>query len=123
MKFLLDMPLSPGLAAWLKQQGHDAIHAVDLGLDAVPDAAILERARNEGRVVVTADLDFPRLLALAEAQGPGLILFRGGDFGEPECIERLTQLFKKVSHHDLETSVVVIERHRIRLRRLPIGPY
>jgi len=33
----------------------------------------------EVRTVVTADLDYPRLLALAGAAGPGRILFRGGD--------------------------------------------
>lgn len=55
MKFLVDMPLSPVLAVWLTQQGHDAIHALDAGLDRAPDEAILERARKEQRVVVTAD--------------------------------------------------------------------
>jgi hypothetical protein len=33
--------------------------------------------------VVTVDLDYPRLLALAAAAGPGLILFRRGDWSEP----------------------------------------
>lgn len=29
MKFLIDMPLSTGLAIWLVQQGHDAAHAFE----------------------------------------------------------------------------------------------
>jgi predicted nuclease of predicted toxin-antitoxin system len=123
MRFLIDMPLSAALATWLKQQGHDALHAADLGLASAPDAAILERARHEGRVAVTADLDYPRLLALTGARGPGLILFRGGDYSERECIERLAQVFQKVSSQELENSIVVIERRRIRLRRLPPGPH
>lgn len=122
MKFLIDMPLSPALAAWLRREGHDALHVADLGMAMAPDAAILERACNQGRVAVTADLDYPRLLALAEARGPGLILFRGGDYSERECIERLAQVFKKVTSQELENSIVVIERRRIRLRRLPLGP-
>jgi len=121
MKFLVDMPLSPAVATWLKRQGHDALHAVDLGLALASDATILERARNEGRVTVTADLDYPRLLALAGARGPGLILFRGGDYNEQECIERLALMFQKVINQELENSIVVIEKRRIRLRRLPLG--
>jgi predicted nuclease of predicted toxin-antitoxin system len=121
MKFLVDMPLSPAVATWLKRQGHDALHAVDLGLALASDATILERARNEGRVTVTADLDYPRLLALAGARGPGLILFRGGDYKEQECIERLALMFQKVTNQELENSIVVIEKRRIRLRRLPLG--
>jgi predicted nuclease of predicted toxin-antitoxin system len=69
-------------------------------------------------VVLTADLDYPRLLALTQAQAPGLILFRGGDFSERECVERLAQVFERVPPHVLENSIVVVERSRIRLRRL-----
>lgn len=118
MRFLIDMPLSPALAPWLRQQGHEAIHAGEAGLEQASDAVILERARSEGQVVLTADLDYPRLMALTHAQQPGLILFRGGDFSEQECIARLTQVFERVQPQVLKNSIVVVERSRIRLRRL-----
>jgi predicted nuclease of predicted toxin-antitoxin system len=44
MKFLVDMPLSPGLFRWLGERGHDAVHAANLGLERAPDTTILERA-------------------------------------------------------------------------------
>lgn len=47
MKFLIDMPLSTGLAIRLMQQGHDAVHAFELGLARASDEAILERAQRE----------------------------------------------------------------------------
>lgn len=59
MKFLIDMPLSPGLAMWLVQQGHDAVHTLELGLARASDEVILERARGEQRLVVTADWTIP----------------------------------------------------------------
>ena len=65
MKFLVDMPLSPALARWLEHEGHDAVHACDIGLSCASDEAVLNEARGERRVVVTADLDYPRLLTLA----------------------------------------------------------
>ena len=73
MRFLVDMPLSPGLASWLVQQGHDAIHAAEAELHRAADDEIMERARSESRIVVTADLDYPRLLAMEQAASPGLI--------------------------------------------------
>lgn len=122
MRFLVDMPLSQELAVWLVRQGHDAVHALEAGLDRAPDEVILERARNEQRVIVTADLDYPRLLALAQAEGPGLILFRGGNYSEQEAVERLTRALETVPNEELPNSIVVIEKGRIRRRRLPLEP-
>jgi predicted nuclease of predicted toxin-antitoxin system len=122
MKFFIDMPLSPKLADWLARQGHDAVHASKVGLDRASDTEILERARNEQRVVITADLDYPRLLALAQAEGPGVILFRGGNYGEPESLDRLKRALETIPNQELPNSIVVIEKERIRRRRLPLEP-
>ncbi len=122
MKFLVDMPLSPELAVWLVRQGHDAVHASEVGLDRVSDAAILECARDEQRVMVTTDLDFARLLTLQQAEGPGLILFRSGNYSEQETIERLRRALDTIPDEELPSSIVIIEKGRIRRRRLPLEP-
>lgn len=122
MKFLVDMPLSPELVNWLVREGHDAVHALEMGLGQTSDAAILEHARNEQRVLITADLDYPRLLALVQAESPGLILFRGGNYSEQEAVERLRRVLERISTEELPKSIVVIEKERIRRRRLPIEP-
>lgn len=120
MKFLVDMPLSPALAHWLVLQGHDALHAYSMGLGRAADDAILERAVEEQRVIITADLDYPRLLALTEAKEPGLILFRGGNYSEQEALERLARVLAIVPTKELYDSIIVIEKNRIRRRRLPL---
>lgn len=104
------------------QQGHDALHALQAGLDRSSDEVILGRSRNEKRVIITADLDYPRLLALAQAEGPGLILFRGGNYGEQEAIGRLTRVLETIPNEELPNSIVVVEKGRIRRRRLPLEP-
>ncbi len=73
MKFLLDMPVSPSLLEVLDAHGYKGVHAHQIGQDRATDSELLELARQEGRVVITADLDFPRLLALSLAKGPGLM--------------------------------------------------
>ena len=115
------MPLSPSLAAWLSQGGHDAVHAIGFGLHTAADADIIVRARREGRVIVTADFDYPRLLALAQATEPGLILFRGGDWSEREVRDRLASILHGLSAADIGQSILTIDRNRVRRRRLPIG--
>lgn len=114
------MPLSPAVALWLAKQGHDAIHASRAGLDRASDLTILEYARREQQVVITADLDYPRLLALLQAEGPGLILLRGGNYSEQEIIERLKKTLERVQEAELLNSVIVIEKGRVRRRRLPL---
>lgn len=76
----------------------------------------------EKRVVVTADLDYPRLLALTRAEGPGLILFRGGNYSEQEAVDRLRQALETISNEELPNSIVIIEKGRIRRRWLPLEP-
>jgi predicted nuclease of predicted toxin-antitoxin system len=122
MRFLVDMPLSPDLATWLVENGHEAVHAAELGLYHASDSTILERARIEERVVVTADLDYPRMLALTQSQGPGLILFRGGNYSEKESVECLRRALESVPTDELPHSIIVIQKDRIRRRRLPLQP-
>ncbi len=122
MRFLVDMPLSPKLAEYLRQQGHDAVHASDIGLSFSPDTVILENAKAQGRVIITADLDYPRLLAQAGDCGPGLILFRGGNYSEQQAKELLIWALKVIPENELPNSLVVIDKKRIRRIFLPIGP-
>ncbi|MEO8605505.1 MAG: DUF5615 family PIN-like protein [bacterium] len=121
MRFLVDMALPPQLATWLGERGHDAVHAAALGLERAPDCDIIARARIDDRIVLTADLDYPRLLVLARAERPGLILFRGGQYTDTQLRERLARAMAAVPHAELPTSLVVIEPWRVRRRWLPIG--
>jgi predicted nuclease of predicted toxin-antitoxin system len=120
VKFLIDMPVTPDAVPHLQRLGHDAVHVSAIGLATVPDITILAAARETGSVVVTADLDYPRLLALLHATSPGVILFRGGSYSDAEMLSSLDRVLEQVSESDLARSIVVIDRHRLRRRLLPI---
>ena len=120
MKALLDMPVSVLLLEVLKAHGHEGVHAYEIGKSTAADSELLEIARQEGRIVITADLDFPRLLALSMAEGPGLILFRGGNYSDFEMCELLNKVLQQITVDVLETSICVVDRKRIRITRLPI---
>jgi predicted nuclease of predicted toxin-antitoxin system len=121
MKFLLDMPVSAILLDVLEGSGHEGVHANQIGKDRATDAELLEIARRENRVVITADLDFPRLLALSAVTGPGLILFRGGNYSDVEMCDLLEKVLKKVTPETLAISICVVDKKRIRVTRLPLN--
>ncbi len=114
------MPLSPALAVWLRDQGHDSVHVMELGLHRASDDELIVHAKQEARTIVTADLDYPRLLAMARTTEPSVILFRDGEWSEAEVIERIAEVLAALSESDIEQSIIVIERDRVRRRRLPL---
>jgi len=114
------MPVTPDAAPYLRAAGHDAIHAIDLGLARSSDNELLAVARREGRIVITADLDYPRLIALQQADRPGVILFRGGAYSDREMLALLDRVLARASTLDLDHSIVVVDRTRISRRALPI---
>ncbi len=120
MNFLIDMPLSPQLAAWLRAEGHDAVHACDLSLHQAPNETILAVATSQSRVIITADLDFPRLFATIGSAGPGLILLRGGNYSEAESLECVRRVLMSIAQDEPPKSLVVVDRDRIRRRWLPV---
>jgi predicted nuclease of predicted toxin-antitoxin system len=121
VRFLIDMQLSPALANWLQEKGNDARHVYAVGLGRASDEEILKLARDENRIVITADLDYPRLLALTSASGPGLVLFRGGDFSEKQIIDLMNRVFNAIPEKEFNTSLIVVDRKKIRRRRLPLN--
>ena len=121
MKALLDMPVSSALLDVLRRHGHEGVHAHHIRKDRASDRELLELARGEGRVIITADLDFPRLLAVSEAEGPGVILFQGGNYSDAEMCDLPERVLREVPPEVLERSVSVVDRRRIRVTRLPLG--
>ena len=121
MKFLIDNNLSPLLAEGLKAAGHDAVHLRDLGMQAAPDPAVLQRARVDERVLVSADTDFGGLLSRSRATGPSVLLIRrlaGRRAAEQSAI--ILANLDQVADDLTAGAVVVIGDDWIRIRRLPM---
>ena len=60
------------LAEWLRREGHDVVEARSLGPDP-GDLALLDLAARDGRIVVTLDSDFAKLVYLEGIAHAGLV--------------------------------------------------
>lgn len=117
---LLDQGLPRRTASDLRDLGWDVVHVGEVGMSSAPDHAILDRARDEGRAVVTLDSDFSRILAERRAHQPSVIHVRIERLDR----ERATRLLERIvttMAFDLEAGVIAAVRKRgTRMRRLPI---
>jgi len=120
MRFLADMGISPRTVAFLERLGHEAAHLHAQGLDCMEDSAILDKAREEGRILLTHDLDFGVLMAASGARLPSVITFRLPNM-RPERVNRYLESIVNQHWELLEQGVIVsVTEGQIRVRVLPI---
>ncbi len=121
LRFLVDACVDVRLARWLREQGFDATHLRDEGLQRLSDEEIFAKAIAEGRVVVTHDLDFGEIGALTHGKIASVIVFRLHNPRLPQLIERLSSVLSDSTEALGQGAVVIVEDARHRIRPLPIG--
>lgn len=122
MRFLADAGISPKTVEFFTQLGHDVTHVRTLGLQRAPDANIVERARTDGSIVLSFDLEFGDILALGVMDKPSVILFRLADERADSVNKRLSTVLSE-RRAELESgALILVEDTRYRVRKLPIRP-
>lgn len=91
-------------------------------MHAASDEAILAKALDEERVVVSADSDFGVILADREAGRPSFILFREPKFLRPDDYAEAVLRALPLLEPELSAGCVAVFRHgRLRVRKLPFS--
>lgn len=119
-RILLDQGLAPRAATILRQNGFDAVHVSEIGMERAEDALILERARNDERVCVTLDHDFHAHLAVAGQGRPSVILLRAQGLDAQRQSDLIRIVYVQCEDALSEGAAVSADRESIRIRRLPL---
>jgi predicted nuclease of predicted toxin-antitoxin system len=121
MRFLADMGLARSTVAFLRAQGHDAVHVRDQGLQRLEDKEIVKKARAEGRVILTHDLDFGRIVAVSGDRVPSVITFRLSDMRPLQVNQYLVVVLDRFTEQLEMGALVSVTDGGIRVRSLPVG--
>jgi predicted nuclease of predicted toxin-antitoxin system len=84
------------------------------------DAEILQKARAEGSVLLTHDLDFGDLLAASGESLPSVVTFRLRNMKPDKVIERLTWILSNCERALRHGSIVTVTESHARVHPLPI---
>ncbi len=115
------MGMSQRVVTWLTEQGHDAVHLRDQGLQRFEDEDIVAKAVQEARIILTWDLDFAEILALSGRQHVSAVIFRLHNTRSVHVIRRLERVLVESAQDLEEGAIISVEEHRHRVRLLPRG--
>ena len=91
-------------------------------MQAAKDEAILARALEEDRIIVSADTDFGAILAAQEADRPSFILFREPNLRVARDYFTVLISALPVLEPELVAGCVAVFRHKcVRVRKLPFS--
>ena len=117
MKIKLDEHLPNSLAEDLRSLGHDAVTVIDQGWAGWADEKIWPSVVEEGRMLVTCDVQFADARRCLVAGSPGVILVRMADASILEIRARVIEVLKE---HDIARwsgCCATITPSRVRVRR------
>jgi predicted nuclease of predicted toxin-antitoxin system len=119
LSILVDMNLSPDWVPFLQQQGHSAVHWSAVGDVCALDPEIMEWARNNGRIILTHDLDFGTILAQTHASGPSVVQIRANDTFPTAIGNAVASALRQCKTELQNGTNVVVDVARSRIRLLP----
>ncbi len=113
MKLLLDACVWGGAKLVLQAEGYDVHWAGDWDTDP-GDEAILTRAYQEGRVLITLDKDFGELAIVHRQPHCGIVRLVG--FRAQEQGRVCSQILKTYEHELNQGALITVEPDRVRIR-------
>lgn len=121
MKIKLDENMPSSLVDLLQHLGHDVDTVLAEGLAGFDDDAVWNAAQEDGRLLITQDLDFSDLRKFAPGEHSGVVLFRLQEPGWPVLLARARSVFGCVTLSEWRGCLVVVTPHKIRVRRAGNG--
>ena len=120
MRILADLHISPRTVEFLCALRHDVTRVTDILPATAPDEAIVQRAIEERRTILTQDLDFSAIIALGGRNLPSLISLRLHSSRIEHVNGVLQKVLPNLEQDVLRGMIITVEDNRIRRRPLPV---
>jgi len=115
MKIKLDENLPARLAGLLATYGHDVHTVPDENLSGYPDEDIWKAVCNEGRFLITQDLDFSDTRRFSPGTHAGLLLLRLREPGANALLAAVASVAEELDHW--QGCFVVLTENKLRVKR------
>jgi predicted nuclease of predicted toxin-antitoxin system len=116
MRFKVDENLPDDIAQALRNRGHDAETVYGEGLRGKDDRTIAGRCQQEGRGIVTLDLDFANITVYPPEDYPGFIVLRVADQSRSHVLQVFSQVLNLMDQEPLAGHLWIVEEHQVRIR-------
>lgn len=120
MRLLLDQGLPRSTVLELHKFNIDSVHVGDIGMATSTDADIINKALDDGRIVVTFDSDFHTILAANESLKPSVIRIRIEGLKSKDLSNIIQNVLLSASEEIKNGAAISVNDNGIRIHRLPL---
>ncbi len=116
MKFKIDENVPPFVAGLLRADGHDALTVAEQSLSGAVDERLATICSQEGRVLVTLDLDFSDIRQYAPGSGPGFVVLRPKRNDRADIEQTVNMLLVGLAKDEVSGNLWIVRHTSIRVR-------
>ena len=95
----------------------DAAHALDQELGGATDQEVIDKCKDEGRVLVTLDLDFSDIRTFPPADYAGIVVLRPARQDKSHVLSVVGRLLPTAATGDIAGALWIVDETTIRVRR------
>jgi predicted nuclease of predicted toxin-antitoxin system len=116
LKFKIDENLSIEVAALLIKAGYDAMTVVDQHLGGQSDADVVRVCQQEGRILITLDLDFSDIRSYPPADYFGIIVLRLSRLSKARVLSAVSRMLPILEQEPLAKRLWIVDESTVRIR-------
>ncbi|WP_437757647.1 DUF5615 family PIN-like protein [Sorangium sp. So ce1389] len=116
MRLKIDENLPEDVAELMRQAGHDVSTVLVQGLGGRPDPDIARVCAEEGRALLTLDVDFANVRRYPPSIYEGLIVMRLARQDKPHVLAVVRRLLALLEREQVERRLWIVEEERVRVR-------